>query len=269
MSPVDPSRRQLRAVEERQRAQRHRRRARRPLRRPADTRPPLRSPAVASVALISVALLVVSASLPAIAVNPAASDVPPPGTSAAGRVQHLPANSGESTIIQRDGYTAAVVSKPTRVARTAGTFVNYLGPIQWPFPVGVPISTYFGPRVPPCSGCSSFHKGLDMNPGADTPVQAIADGVVREVSATDKSGLGVYAIIDHMDDGRKVSSLYAHMRGGSLALSPGQPVLVGQRIGNVGTTGQSTGPHLHFEILLDGVTPTDPFGWLSQRVRPE
>ncbi|TFC06866.1 M23 family metallopeptidase [Cryobacterium mannosilyticum] len=58
------------------------------------------------------------------------------------------------------------------------------------------------------------------------------------------------------------------MRKGSLALTVGQPVLVGQLVGNVGSTGQSTGPHLHFEIRLDGTTPTDPFAWLTEKVRP-
>lgn len=201
--------------------------------------------------------------------NPDAAAAVPERTAASGPAQSLPANAAEPTIILRDGYTTAAVKRLAPPAQTAGTFTSYLGPIRWPFPVGVPISTYFGPRVPPCSGCSAFHKGLDMNPGDRTPIQAMADGVVREASATDNGGLGVYAIIDHMVDGKRVSSLYAHMREGSLAVSPGQPVLVGQQVGNVGNTGQSTGPHLHFEILLDGVTPTDPFGWLPQRVRPD
>jgi murein DD-endopeptidase MepM/ murein hydrolase activator NlpD len=153
-------------------------------------------------------------------------------------------------------------------SQTAATYVNYLGAIQWPFLTGVPISTDFGYRVAPCGGCSSYHKGIDMNPGVNSPIQAIADGVVREVSATDNGGLGVYAVIDHTIDGELVSSVYAHMAEGSLALSVGQTVSVGDLVGNVGNTGQSTGPHLHFEILLDGVTPTDPFAWLSERVVP-
>jgi murein DD-endopeptidase MepM/ murein hydrolase activator NlpD len=75
-------------------------------------------------------------------------------------------------------------------------------------------------------------------------------------------------IIDHTIDGELVSSVYAHMAEGSLAISVGQAVTVGDLVGNVGNTGQSTGPHLHFEILLDGVTPTDPFAWLVERVVP-
>lgn len=268
-----PSRRQLRAAGERERAQRHRAPAREPRtsRTVRRKRTPLRERAFGVVAMVFAALLAVSVSLPALAVNPDPSAALPQSTAPAGRVQILPVNAAESITVQRDGYKVGKVQQlsPGAYSQTAGTYINYLSsPIQWPFLVGVPISSDFGPRVPPCSGCSSFHKGLDMNPGVNTPIQAIADGVVREVSESDESGLGVYAVIDHMVDGRLVSSVYAHMRVGSLALSPGQPVVVGQLVGNVGNTGQSTGPHLHFEILLDGVTPTDPFAWLTEQVRP-
>jgi murein DD-endopeptidase MepM/ murein hydrolase activator NlpD len=266
------SRRQVCAAEVRVRARRGRAPARRP--RVLQTRlkkPPLRKRVFGAVAMVFAALLAVSVSLPALAVNPVASGALPPSTAAAGRVHSLPASAAGSIAVERDGYKVSKVQEltPGAYAQTAGTFVNYVdSPIQWPFLVGVPITTDFGPRVPPCAGCSSFHKGIDMNPGVNTPIQAIADGIVREVSDTDKSGLGVYAVIDHMIDGRLVSSVYAHMAEGSLALKPGRPVVVGQRVGNVGNTGQSTGPHLHFEILLDGVTPTDPFAWLTDRVRP-
>jgi murein DD-endopeptidase MepM/ murein hydrolase activator NlpD len=220
-----------------------------------------------------VALFAVSVSLPALAVNPDAAPADSRSRPTPGASQVLPANIGAAAVtVVRDGFTVGRVPKkpmPGAYTQTAGTYTNNVNsPIQWPFTVGVPISTDFGPRVPPCDGCSSFHKGLDMNPGVNTPIQAIADGLVKEVSATDDSGLGVYAIIDHMIGGRLVSSLYAHMREGSLALSVGQPVLVGQLVGNVGSTGQSTGPHLHFEILLDGTTPTDPFAWLTEKVSP-
>ena len=58
------------------------------------------------------------------------------------------------------------------------------------------------------------------------------------------------------------------MAEGSLALSVGQSVSVGDPVGNVGNSGQSTGPHLHLEIILAGATPTDPFAWLTERVVP-
>ncbi|WP_166785732.1 MULTISPECIES: M23 family metallopeptidase [Cryobacterium] len=219
-----------------------------------------------------VALFAVSVSLPALAVNPGSATATRQSQPVSDAPQDLPVNEVEAVTILRDGFTVGRVPKPSlpgAYTQTAGTYVNDVtSPVQWPFTVGVPITTDFGPRVPPCDGCSSFHKGLDMNPGVNTPIQAIADGIVKGVSATDDSGLGVYAVIEHLIDGRLVSSLYAHMSEGTLALEVGQPVLVGQLVGNVGSTGQSTGPHLHFEILLGGSQPTDPFTWLTERVRP-
>lgn len=186
--------------------------------------------------------------------------------------EHL---SADAITVERDGYSVKlapkvlVKSQPPAYTSTAPTFTNNpSSPVQWPFLVGVPISDGFGPRIAPCSACSSFHDGMDMNPGAGTPIQVIADGVVRKVSAFDNGGLGVYAIIDHLVDGELVSSLYAHMLVGSLDLSPGQTVRVGEQVGNVGNTGISTGAHLHFGLLLNGSKPTDPFAWLTAHVAP-
>lgn len=168
----------------------------------------------------------------------------------------------------RDGFQATSEQELAagQYTRTASTFTNSIdSAVQWPFATGVPISGGFGPRDAPCSGCSTFHKGLDLNPGEGSPIQVIADGVVRETGESD-SGFGVYAIIDHVVDGERVSSLYAHMQAGSLQLGEGQPVKVGQLVGNVGNTGQSTGPHLHFELLQDGTQPIDPLSWLTSRV---
>jgi murein DD-endopeptidase MepM/ murein hydrolase activator NlpD len=256
-----------------------RRRAPRP--RPA-ARPPARRRKIAlrkqlssAVALAYAALLAVSVSVPALAVNPYAQTLTAPAERSDVGVQNLTASANGTITVAQDSFSSQAIQETLRTenslpgvyAQTANTYTNDLGSaIQWPFLVGVPISTDFGPRIPPCDGCSSFHKGLDMNPGVNTPIQAVADGVVREVSRTDKSGLGVYAIIDHTIDGRLVSSLYAHMTEGTLALAVGDPVLVGQLVGNVGNTGQSTGPHLQLEILLNGITPTDPYAWLTAKV---
>ncbi|MFB9309747.1 murein DD-endopeptidase MepM/ murein hydrolase activator NlpD [Agromyces hippuratus] len=215
------------------------------------------------------ALMMVSVSVPAVAVNPVISFAPAMASPDAIDGQQVSVGADVTiATVDRDGYITEKVPTVASYSQTAGTYVNYFGAIQWPFLTGVPISTDFGYRVAPCEGCSSYHKGIDMNPGVNSPIQSIADGVVREVSATDNGGLGVYAVIDHTIDGELVSSVYAHMAEASLALSVGQTVSVGDLVGNVGNTGQSTGPHLHFEILLDGVTPTDPFAWLSERVVP-
>ncbi len=147
--------------------------------------------------------------------------------------------------------------------RTASTYSNNLdSAVQWPFPVGVPISDGFGPRSSPGGIGSTNHKGVDFTPGQGTAIGAIADGVVSLVQRSDNGGLGVYVVIDHVIDGQPVSSWYGHMLTGSPLVSEGQAVLVGQQIGSVGNTGTSTGAHLHLEIHEDG-SAVDPFAWLT------
>ena len=225
----------------------------------------LRTSAVGASAMLLTALLTVSVSLPARAVNADVSAAASPDVSAA-PAQRLPVSTAPTAAIVRDGFTSkAAPPKPKPAVKAAAAAVAAAPSVVWPFPGSVPIAGGYGPRVPPCAGCSSFHKGLDMNPGAGTPIRAVAGGVVRLATAYDNGGLGVHVIIDHRIGGKLVSSLYAHMVQGSLAVHQGQTVAVGQRLGSVGTTGQSTGPHLHFEILLGGVTPTDPYAWLTAK----
>lgn len=232
---------------------------------------PLRRSFFAAAAMVLTALLTVSVSLPARAVNVTASG-PFESTAVASTapVQSLSVSPEATVTVERDGFTSKAAPpkpkpKPKPVVRAAAASVSAGPAVRWPFPGRVPIAGGYGPRVPPCGGCSSFHKGMDMNPGVGTPVHAIASGVVRFATPSGNSGLGVHVIIDHQVGGRLVSSLYAHMQLGSLAVSQGQTVAVGQTIGRVGSTGQSTGAHLHFEILLGGVTPTDPYAWLVAR----
>lgn len=167
--------------------------------------------------------------------------------------------------VTRDGYGVRDVAALRAAGmRIADTFTNNPGrPVQWPFPVGVPISDGFGPRESPGGIGSTDHKGVDFTPGQGTSIQSVADGVVRTVVPSDGGGLGVYVVIDHVVDGQPVSSTYGHMLPGSTAVTEGQLVKVGQPVGRVGNTGTSTGAHLHLEIRLDGVTPVDPFAWLT------
>ena len=83
--------------------------------------------------------------------------------------------------------------------------------------------------------------------------------------ATESGGAyGVHVIIDHVIEGELVSTHYAHMQYGSLQVEVGQEVEVGTTIGLVGNTGRSTGPHLHFEVLMGGETAIDPLPWLRE-----
>ncbi|WP_316306282.1 M23 family metallopeptidase, partial [Clavibacter michiganensis] len=166
-----------------------------------------------------------------------------------------------------DAFTATTPQQImlAQTSKGAGAFTNDInGTIQWPFASGVPISGVFGHRIAPCSnGCSSDHKGVDFAPGMGAPIQAIADGVVREAVNSD-TGLGVHLVIDHVIDGQLVTSVYGHMLPGSLRVQAGDPVKVGQQLGQVGNTGASTGPHLHLEIHVADGTPVDPFAWLQE-----
>ena len=182
--------------------------------------------------------------------------------------QTLAVVAAPGTAVARDAYTV-VSAKQKAVAVSSNkvyTFVgNPTGAIQWPFPEGSPISSGFGPRhVSGCGACSTFHEGLDFTPGAGTPIHSIADGVV---SLVDLGGLlGNHVVIDHVINGQVVQSVYAHMKYGSITVAMGQTVTAGQVIGEVGSTGISTGAHLHLEVHLGGV-PVDPYIWLSANAK--
>lgn len=225
------------------------------------------------VAMLFVAGMAVATSLPANAfVTPSVKTASLPSVvteqGEAPADQTLASDEGVTgQAVVRDVYKVKSIAQvaATENIRTANTFTNDPnGTIQWPFPVGVPIASYFGPRIAPTAGASSFHEGIDFDPGRGAPIQVIADGVVREVAPYNDNALGVHVIVDHMIDGQLVSSVYGHMTPGSIKVTQGQTVKVGDILGLVGSTGISTGPHLHFEIRLNGTTPVDPYAWLKQ-----
>jgi murein DD-endopeptidase MepM/ murein hydrolase activator NlpD len=173
------------------------------------------------------------------------------------------AGAAPEASVSRDGYSVSTIVVNEYASTSSSTFSNDVaGTVQWPFQTGVPISSGFGARaVSNCSFCSTFHQGLDFIPGAGSPIQAIADGTVSAVTGP-SGAFGNHVEIEHVVDGQKVTSTYSHMQSGSVAVSVGQTVTVGQIIGAVGSTGNSTGAHLHFEIHLNGV-PVDPYPWLT------
>jgi len=116
------------------------------------------------------------------------------------------------------------------------------------WPVAGPITSGFGPRW------GSFHYGLDIAAGPGTPIRAAAAGTVIYAGWFD--GFGNFVIIDH---GGGISTTYGHQS--SIAVSTGEHVDQGQVIGYVGSTGFSTGPHLDFEVRVNG-SPVDPLGYL-------
>jgi murein DD-endopeptidase MepM/ murein hydrolase activator NlpD len=168
----------------------------------------------------------------------------------------------------RDAYTVTSWAEMLRLQYGTRDYAYSLGdpngPIRWPFPYAVPISSGFGERAAPCRGCSSMHMGVDFTPGGGTPIYAIASGTVM-VHDDDSGGYGNHVYIEHGDllgNGSDIQSLYAHMQHGSSPLVVGQTIEVGDFIGLVGMTGAATGNHLHFELLVNTVQ-VDPFAWLQ------
>lgn len=228
-------------------------------------------------ALFGVAALIVSTSLPAAvlyradsasALTGSALRESPPTQSFASSTE---ATLATPTSAGRDGYAVTPLPPPVRTIKLAsfaprGSLLytpNPNGTIQWPFTRYVPIASGFGPRAAPCGGCSSFHEGIDMLAGSGAPIGAIAPGVVTIVGQ-DTGGYAAYGtrvVIEHVINGQKVESLYAHMIAGSPTVAVGQSVTVGQTLGLVGNTGASSGAHLHLGISLDGAF-VDPYAWL-------
>lgn len=140
---------------------------------------------------------------------------------------------------------------------------NYNGEMAWPVPGFYRISSPYGYRIHPIFGTRKLHTGIDIGRNLD-PAQSIdgaaivaaGDGTV--IYAAYRSGYGNTVMIDHGDG---VVTLYAHQQSGGIRVSNGQSVSKGQRIGTVGSTGYSTGPHLHFEVRVNG-SPVDPMGYL-------
>ena len=128
----------------------------------------------------------------------------------------------------------------------------YQGSFIWPTRGANSISSYYGYRNPSISGWG-FHGGIDIVTGygnsTGVPVVASASGTVVSVSRSYR-GYGHMVLIDH---GGGLRTRYAHMQSGSITVYVGQKVSMGQQIGRIGSTGNSTGPHLHFEVLLNGV----------------
>lgn len=169
----------------------------------------------------------------------------------------LPAVQNES-LTRADGFSTISL---VQVAAEQG--INYSNEvftndpdaaIQWPFLVGVGMTDGYGMR----SG--RMHEGIDFVPGDGAPVQAIADGTVR-IATEQGDAYGVTVYIDHVIDGAVITSHYSHMQYGSLQVTQGQTVKVGDIVGKTGNTGRSYGAHMHFELIVNGST-IDPLPWL-------
>nr|WP_297280308.1 peptidoglycan DD-metalloendopeptidase family protein [uncultured Butyricicoccus sp.] len=131
----------------------------------------------------------------------------------------------------------------------------YSGSLTWPCPSYSRISSPYGYRTHPISGTRKFHKGVDIAASSGNTVLAAASGTV--VKSYFSSSYGNYIVVSH---GGGMMTGYAHLN--RRMVSAGQSVAAGQQIGTVGSTGNSTGPHLHFEVYVNGST-TNPMNYFS------
>jgi len=126
------------------------------------------------------------------------------------------------------------------------------------WPVKGFITDGFGYRIDPFTGKRAFHKGIDISARRGTPIIAPADGIVTKAGKT--KGYGNSVVISHQNN---ITTRYGHLK--DIFVKKGQRVKRGDVIGTVGNTGRSTGPHLHFEILVNG-KPVNPKDYIISEI---
>ncbi|WP_426507411.1 M23 family metallopeptidase [Dactylosporangium sp. McL0621] len=217
----------------------------------------------------SLITLLTAPTAPAGASPPVTASVPFSGAldSPQGRVLALSAAiaSGEAELTRSESAAQSLqqqvndsvretLSIDTPVPAAATTYGG--GKLRRPVPGRV--SSPFGNRFDPYYHVWQLHAGMDIAAPAGTPIIAAASG--RVTRAGWSGGNGRYTCIDHGQvDGQRLTTCYAHQQ--AILVQPGQQVSAGQVIGQVGSTGASTGPHLHFEVRLGG-RPVDPMPWI-------
>lgn len=162
----------------------------------------------------------------------------------------------EKALAAQEAAEAAAREEIRRLTQSTSQTTTYTGGVfAWPS-VSSYITSPYGTRTHPVTGKVKTHAGLDIGAAHGTNIFAAADGTVL-VSGWNSGGYGNYVVIDH---GGGITTLYAHCS--SLLVSAGQKVSRGQVIAKVGSTGMSTGPHLHFEVLKNGAH-TNPMAYLG------
>jgi murein DD-endopeptidase MepM/ murein hydrolase activator NlpD len=155
---------------------------------------------------------------------------------------------------QAEAELQAESARIAAIAQSAGGGPS-LGDGTFIWPVSGGITSGFGSRTDPITGATAYHSGLDIGAACGTPIKAAGTGVVL-TAGWNSGGYGNMTLINH---GGGLSTLYGHQS--SIIVSAGQSVTQGQVIGYVGSTGKSTGCHLHFEVRVNG-NPVDPRAYL-------
>jgi murein DD-endopeptidase MepM/ murein hydrolase activator NlpD len=155
-----------------------------------------------------------------------------------------------------DEMKTAQENEPAAIFERPTVSVPSLNPVN-----GARMTSGFGMRTHPVRGGRRMHKGIDLAAPTGTPVYATADGIVG--LARWGRGYGLYIKLDH---GAELETRYAHLS--RLAVAAGDRVEKGEVIGYVGSTGWSTGPHLHYEVRVDGVAVNPIHYMLSNKQDP-
>lgn len=171
-------------------------------------------------------------------------------------IEELNASSAQISAMLKERQ-AARAAAAAAAAQSAGqgssyTWVQGTGQLGWP--VSGEITSPYGYRVHPIWGTTIYHSGIDIGVDEGTPVHAADSGVI--VWSGWMGGYGYAVVIDH---GNGLSTLYGH--NSELAVDEGQSVSKGQVVAYAGSTGNSTGPHVHFEVRENGDS-VDPMGYL-------
>lgn len=159
--------------------------------------------------------------------------------------------------LANDPVPASIMKIQQAHLRTIDPFEIEIVPTSRPIPDGYPLGSVFGMRKHPILKVDKMHKGIDFPAPLGTPVLATATGKVGTVvSRSDSSSFGKHIKLEHDEE---FCTLYAHLSG--IAVRRGQIVEEGDTIGFVGSTGRSTNPHLHYEVIRDGMNmdPEDYF----------
>ncbi|WP_298608630.1 murein hydrolase activator EnvC [uncultured Veillonella sp.] len=172
-------------------------------------------------------------------------------------IEELNASSAQVSAMLKERQAARAAAAAATAQSSGGqgasdNWVQGTGQLGWP--VSGEITSPYGYRVHPIWGTTIYHSGIDIGVDEGTPVHAADGGVV--VWSGWMGGYGYAVVIDH---GNGLSTLYGH--NSELAVDEGQSVAKGQVISYAGSTGNSTGPHVHFEVRANG-DPVDPMGYL-------
>ncbi|MCD6119274.1 peptidoglycan DD-metalloendopeptidase family protein [bacterium] len=160
----------------------------------------------------------------------------------------------EKSIKELESESKRIQSEIRRIQSANGGYDGKAWTSNFIKPVAGRITSGFGYRIHPIYKRRKFHTGIDIGAPYGTPIKAGGDGKV--IFADWRGGYGKCVIIDH---GNKIATLYGHMS--KILVSKGQNVKAGSIIGKIGSTGLSTGPHLHFEVRVNG-KPVNPMGKL-------